>query len=311
MLAKPLRLDTKARILASVLLIWGIGLAPLQARDEIGAVGEFQPGSGILELIGTPGARISEILVKAGEEVDKGDVLVTFSNYDVLKAQVDLASFELDHLRRTRETKLALQAHAVESARLALERSRRKLRDQERLGPVATSKRELTDLEDLVVDARRSLERETTQQQQLLIRLELEELKAKARLDLAHARFRDAVMKAPISGTVLAVLKEVGESLGVGEIGTATLDIAAVSIADLTRMYVVCDVYEGDLLRIHEGMKAKASSAAISGDITGVIERISRQVDTSSRLGRVWILLDEAELASRLIGMEVQVKILL
>ncbi|WPL19184.1 multidrug resistance protein MdtN [Thiorhodovibrio winogradskyi] len=281
----------------------------VSADSKIGAVGELQPVSGILDLIGTPGARISEILVKQGLHVNKGDVLIVFSNFMTLQAQLDLARLELEEQLKTKGTKLALQRHLLENAQLALKRSERKLADQQQLGPVASSKRELTDLEDAAIDAKRRLEEETLKQRQLEIQLELEQLKANARLELARSQFADAMIKAPISGTVLEVLKEVGESLGVGEIGSSTLDIAALRLADLSQMYVVSEIYEGDLLRIKVGMKATVSSPALDADIPGVIERISRQVETKSRLAKVWVLLDKAELASRFIGMEVQVDI--
>ena len=304
------RHSRKSVTLPALFLIWGICSRGLQAAGEIGAVGHLEPGSGILDLIGTPGARISEVLVAEGQRIERGEILLKFSNSDILKAQLDLAALELDELEKTKQMQLTLRQHALQSAKMAFGRAERKLLDHKKLG-AATSKRALMDLEDYAEDARRLVEKEAMLYQQLEVKLEIEMLKAKAQLDLAKARYDDAFLIAPISGTVLAVLKQVGESLGVGaQVGAGHLrGRAAVRIADLTRMYVVCEVYEGDLLKIRKGMKATVSSNALPEEIGGTVERISREVDTSSRLANVWILLDEADLASRLIGMEVRVNI--
>ncbi|MCG6863120.1 MAG: efflux RND transporter periplasmic adaptor subunit [Chromatiaceae bacterium] len=292
-------------------LIWGVAPSEVRAEGEIGAVCHLEPSSGILDLIGTPGARVNEILVKEGQKVEKDDILLKFDNYDLLKAQRELASLELGELEKTRDSKLALQKHAVKSAELAHERAEKKLSDQKQLGAVATSKRELTDLEDLALDARRLVEKEEMLYRQLEITLEAETLQARARLDLAEAQFKDAFLRAPISGTVLAVLKQVGESIGVGDpsdTGYVKAE-ATLRVAALDRMYAVCEVYEGDILNIREGLKADVASNALPNKITGKVERLSREVDTSSRLANAWVLLDEADLASQFIGMEVQVTI--
>lgn len=295
-----------------------IGLATLflltqaaSAENKIGAVGYLEPSSGIIDLIGTPGARITEILVEAGQEVAKGQILIRFHNEPLLKAQREIAMHQLRMLQKTRDGKLLLQRHALTTAKLARERMDKKLNDQRQLGTVASTRRELTDLEDLALDAKRMVEKEQIVLDQLVVTLDEEIMQAEAQLQLAEARYEDAFLAAPIAGTVLDVRKQIGESVGIGQPSSAGYIQAetTISIADLSRMYVVCEVYEGDLLRLQKGSKAEINSKALPETLTGTVQRIASQVDTSSRLANVWILLDESEVASRLVGMEVQVAI--
>ena len=81
------------------------------------------------------------------------------------------------------------------------------------------------------------------------------------------------------------------------------------ALGDISAMYVTAQVFQGDLLKLKPGMKARISNAALGRELSGTIERVSRLVDTKAQLGDVQIHLTETGLASRLVGMEVEVKI--
>ena len=74
-------------------------------------------------------------------------------------------------------------------------------------------------------------------------------------------------------------------------------------------MYVAAQVFQGDLLKLKPGMKARISNSALGRELTGTVEQVSRLVDTKAQLGDVRIKLDDTNLASRVVGMEVEVKI--
>jgi multidrug resistance efflux pump len=120
-----------------------------------------------------------------------------------------------------------------------------------------------------------------------------------ARLQAEYAA-RGSELRAPVDGTVLKVTRRVGERLG-GEPG--------VQLGDLRIMYVVCQVYEGDLLRLRPGMTATIRSPVLSQPLRGRIEEVGRTIETQARLGEVRIRLDSADPASRLVGMQVDVSI--
>jgi hypothetical protein len=81
-------------------------------------------------------------------------------------------------------------------------------------------------------------------------------------------------------------------------------------MGDISAMYVTCDAFQGDLLKIAPGMRASVSSNAFSKALTGQVEWVSRLVQTKAQTGQFKIKLDDSTLASRLVGMEVNVKVM-
>ncbi len=80
-------------------------------------------------------------------------------------------------------------------------------------------------------------------------------------------------------------------------------------MGDLRTMYVVCQVYEGDLLKLKPGMGATIKAEPLAKPLRGKIEDVGRIIETRARLGEIRIRLDSAEPANRLVGMEVEVTI--
>ena len=107
-------------------------------------------------------------------------------------------------------------------------------------------------------------------------------------------------LRAPVDGTVLKISRQLGQKLG---------SDPAVQMGDLSTMYVVSEVDENDLLRLKPGMAATITAQSLSRPLHGRIEDIDRLIDTQARLGEVRIRLDNAEPASRMVGMQVDVAI--
>ncbi len=80
-------------------------------------------------------------------------------------------------------------------------------------------------------------------------------------------------------------------------------------MGDLRSMYVVCQVYEGDLLRLKPGMRATIKAQPLAKPLYGRIEQIGRIVDSRTRLAEITLKLDSPDPANRLVGMEVEVDI--
>src|SRR5439155_13853368 len=131
-------------------------------------------------------------------------------------------------------------------------------------------------------------------------------------MEQARARLNSSIVRAPADGQILKIRTRPGE--GVRNPGGLTM-------GKLSTMWVLAEVYENDLLRIKEGQTAMVTAAALaeplSGRVTLVGRLISRQtvvdVDptaaTDARVAEVLVRLDRAEPASRMINLQVTVRI--
>jgi cobalt-zinc-cadmium efflux system membrane fusion protein len=91
---------------------------------------------------------------------------------------------------------------------------------------------------------------------------------------------------APISGVIVAQNVTNAAAAGVGLSGSAT----AFTIADLSRVWVVCDVYENDISKLQLGQQAKITINAYPGrPLAGHISDIGPILDPSSRTAKVRI----------------------
>lgn len=132
---------------------------------------------------------------------------------------------------------------------------------------------------------------------ELLEQAEDAENDAKADLNAAEAQLKtlgvdknhpsDVVkVHAPISGVVVAQNVTNAAAAGVTYSGSAT----AFTIADLSRVWVVCDVYENDLPQVRLGDQARIALTAYPGKVlTGRVSDIGPVLDPSIRTAKVRI----------------------
>ena len=91
---------------------------------------------------------------------------------------------------------------------------------------------------------------------------------------------------APISGVIVAQNVTNAAAAGVGLSGSAT----AFTIADLSRVWIVCDVYENDIPKLQLGQQAKiVLDAYPDRPLTGRISDIGPILDPSLRTAKVRI----------------------
>lgn len=270
------------------------------AAGEVGGTGTFAPGGGIVHVVGPSGQRIERILVEPDAAVKRGDVLMVLSNHDLLEAEMRLARHELEALDKASAERVRVQELSVAAASLALKKAKQELESYRSLGQSAISARELAAREHAAEESALMLELEKATLDRLRTEIAIDRDRARLEVDRAAARLDQAVVVAPRDGTVLDVLKRPGESLGDGP---------AILLGDLGTMVAVCDIYEGDLLKIESGMRVTVTSESFAPAVTGVVERVGRMVDSDTRLGTVVVRLDEPEPARRLIGMQVRIAI--
>jgi membrane fusion protein, heavy metal efflux system len=91
---------------------------------------------------------------------------------------------------------------------------------------------------------------------------------------------------APISGVIVAQNVTNAAAAGVTYSGSAT----AFTIADLSRVWVICDVYENDLAQVHLGEEAQIALNAYPGKtLEGEVSDIGPVLDPSIRTAKVRI----------------------
>ena len=89
---------------------------------------------------------------------------------------------------------------------------------------------------------------------------------------------------APTSGVVLSQNVAASGAAGIGYAGAG----GSLLIADLSHVWVVCDVYENDLANAHLGQRAQIRINALPGQVfNGVVSDIGAQLDASLRTAKV------------------------
>ncbi len=102
-------------------------------------------------------------------------------------------------------------------------------------------------------------------------------------------------VRAPISGTIV-------EQNVTGGTGVRSLDATPnlFTISDLSRVWILCDLYEDDISRVHLGDTAEVRFNAFQDRLFhGLVSNISRVLDSSIRSAKVRIELDNPGLVMR------------
>jgi cobalt-zinc-cadmium efflux system membrane fusion protein len=123
-------------------------------------------------------------------------------------------------------------------------------------------------------------------------------LEASSELDRAGARLRllgaspdnnsnQVSLRAPISGTVLGI------GAATGEISKSTDNSEAIcTIADLSTIWIIGDIYEKDLASVQPGSSVEITVSAYPGDTwTGKVDQVSAAVDPATRTLKLRIVM--------------------
>jgi cobalt-zinc-cadmium efflux system membrane fusion protein len=123
-----------------------------------------------------------------------------------------------------------------------------------------------------------------------------EEERARSAIDAlggAHGS-SDYVLKSPIAGIV------VERNVTVGTEVNASQDQPCVTVADLANVWVIADVYEQDLSRVHVGDEASVEVFAFPGrQFSGHITYVANTLDPQTRVARARIELANPDLSLR------------
>jgi len=276
------------------------GGVPAWSKGEVGGAGTLLPRGGVIYIVGPTGSRVEMVMVEPDAEVKQGEVLLVLSERDILMAEKKLADQEYEALSQKSDDLIRIQKLAADGANLQLDRTKRELTTYRSLDPIGISQVELTKRTQAVEEAKLNSKVEQVKLEKLKKEIALEMKRAQLRREQAEARLSKAVVVAPRDGTILEIRKRAGETLG---------QDAAIVLGDLRTMYAVTDIYEGDLVKLEDGMTATITSESLKKTLTGVVEHVGRLIDTNTRLAKVTIRIDKAEWARRFVGMKVRVTI--
>ena len=207
----------------------------------VAALGYIEPRGQVQRLAGPSDggatARVARLLVKEGDQVVRGQELVIFDSIPRLQAQ-----------RRQLQTQVDSLARQLELSR----------REEKRYGDLVASGAVSRDSLD---QRRRATEK-----------LAGDHARTAAELKMIDVDLRDAILRAPMAGTVLDILTREGERPG---------DSGVLELGQTDFMEVVAEVYETDISRIRPGQRARITSehGGFIGELFGQVREIGRQVN--------------------------------
>jgi HlyD family secretion protein len=234
---------------------------------------EAMPGYDINLGTGELNGKVARILVREGETVQKGQLVVILDNAD-LRAQVEAAERQVavsgaqlkDLLAGSRPEEIRQAMAVLDSAKAAqqeAERQYHRYKDLEARGMVSPA---ALDERDRTLKQAQAQVEAARQQTQLLeagprpqtVKVARDQV-ALAKANLEHARklLDLTLLRSPIAGTVIKRYLDEGEGV--------TPEIPILAIADLKRIWINAEVDETDVGRITVGDPASISSDAYPG----------------------------------------------
>jgi HlyD family secretion protein len=310
--------------------------AAVQKRDPatagVSCIGRIEPDGGVMHIAGVyisgrPPV-VESLHIQEGQRVRTGTLLATLSGRSQLEAAVESAKEQIEIARRRLEQVKAgikkpdLAAQEAEIARLEanLQNAQSELQRYEtlrRTDDVTAS--ELDARRTVVLTSRHAIEEAKDRLASMGEVRDTDVRVAEAQLqaaiaDEAHARreYELTAISAPMDGQVLKVFAHPGE-----EIGPRGL----LELGRTNKMYVVAEVYETDIGRVHKGQHATISGDLVGQELTGTVERVGMHVLAPSvgpgdpaafsdnRIVEARILLDQGDRVAGLVDGRVMVVI--
>ncbi|AMW05497.1 hypothetical protein GEMMAAP_13155 [Gemmatimonas phototrophica] len=236
--------------------------------------------------------RVEAVLVQVGDSVAKGDPLLRL-DADVAREQYRaaeaLATSAADGARSAR----------AEQAGAAVQRAERRA-DYERIAPLAggaVSAAEVAASKASLDKAETDLERATAR----LAQAESQAVAATADRAVARRALDELVLRAPVSGIVVARDVDPGNTVGAGA--------PLLRLADPSSLEVIAYVDETMLGSVRVGLPAKIAFLSQAGETsTGSVRAVGREVDSETREVELWIALPQPP-ARWAIGQRVDVRV--
>jgi HlyD family secretion protein len=231
--------------------------------ERVSASGKIQPEIEV-KITAEVNGQITQLPVKEGDVVEKGDLLVQL-NPDLYEAALLRAEAALNTARSNLASARAQVAQG-RANKMAAEKAY--VRAQSLLGDKVISQAEFdqTEASFLSAEANLTSAEESVRSAEFAIR------SGEASLQEARDNLSRTTLTAPQRGVVTALSKEVGESVqGNG----FTAGEVVMNVSDLSTMEVNVEVNESDIVRIHMGDEAEIEVDAYLGEtFSGTVTEI-------------------------------------
>jgi len=266
--------------------------------DTVSELGTLEPLSKV-SIIAEESGKVAEVLVREGESVEKGQVLLRLDTEDLeitrsqILAQLKSAQVDLEELLSgPTEVELRSKEAQYTEALLAYEEAKKTLARNERLfasGAISqeeleASRNEVTKREKALAVAKAELEetkRKPKKEDVERVKARIEEIEASLRS--VERRIAKAEIRSPLKGIVLEVNVEEGDFVSSGT--SASGGTTPVVVADLSTMKVDVPVNEVDIPRVRIGQTARITLDAFPGKtFEGQVVAVAYQGKTSENV---------------------------
>ena len=305
--------------------------------------------------------RLDTLFVERGDLVKKDQVLGFLGGYYEQVAQIEMFQAQLNETRSKLETevetnlarirvaeihkqqiwevwplRIAAQEATIKNIAAKLANDKDILASQTRLyNQGVASRRIREDLNAIVLEGEASLASGQARLNEMQRQFDIDQIDADAQIrlakaaleraraefpiyslekqiELARSRAKRLTLYAPIDGRILNIRVKPGEQAGSGPILT---------MGDTSKMRVVAEVYETDILSVRVGQSARVSSRSLPQQIAGKVIRVGNMIfkndvlnvdpaaRADARVVEVWIELSDPTLTERLTNLNVDVVI--
>lgn len=301
----------------------------------IAGLGRLIPNGDVVTValpFGAGDARISDVLVRAGDKVMKGDTIAVLDSLGQLEALVETAEANVAVREATLEQTRDMVRASIAEAEASLQRSQAASdvarQDFDRTKSLSdrgvASQAALDQALSVMVQAEREVERDSATLSRFTsdgLDAQVDVVVAARNLDSAKAELRrsksdlaKAMVIAPMDGTVLDVHVRAGEKSG--EDGVA-------DIGDVENMMAEVEIFQNQIGLIQVGQSVQIVADAFQQSLTGVVSEIGLEVErqtvtaddpaanTDARVVEIIVELDPAssDIAARFTNLEVVARI--
>jgi len=292
-----------------------LGLSLLAGSEclaqDVSALGRIEPEHGVIRVsvASTPyavsGSVVKTLMVEAGDAVEAGQLLAETDSTAMLQNAQAVAERELDLARIAAQAASSQADEACTLARVAQSEAQRRANLLERkLASAEEAEQAQGEAEARAASCTAARANARVADASIEV--------AQAQVALRESELDRSRVYAPVSGRVLEIRARPGELAA----ADGLLDIARTD-----RMMAIAEVYETDVARIRKGQRARVSSEALAGPLSGRVQHIREQVRKQDVIGtdpaarkdariiEVEILLDDPEPAATLTNLQVEVVI--
>jgi HlyD family secretion protein len=332
-----------------------------QTLTQVAALGRIEPRGEVIHVASGIPDRLESMLVQRGEIVSKGQILAYLQSHalevaqrsqiaaqlaaaelklkteiTVSRARLESAQLKLKAVNDVSPIRIAAQEATIRGNEAELRNSRKILEANTRLmNRQAGSERNYDNQSALVIQQEAILLAANARLAELKQQYEADRADAEIQIQLAEAsaaramaeleitplarqlalqdeRVRRTTIYAPSNGQILEIFTWPGEIVGSTPILT---------MGDTEKMRVVAEIYETDISRVKIGQRARITSRALTGSVTGRVVEIGWTIHKNdvlnvdpaaradARVVEVRIELDDAEPVKRLTNHTVDVLI--